>query len=207
VGNSFLFLSGAVGGAVYDVTPSGDLYEVLVAQGLASVGLIALILNIWTTNDNAAYAFSVAGAEAFDFDRKRPFVIVGCAVGILLALAGADGLLLPWLELLGQYIPPLGAIIIADFLLCWRSGIPRMDDVRFTSVRWTGVLAYVVGCLVAVLTAGSVLPGVTAPAPVPGMAALNGMIAAAVVHVVGYYALEETGLLPSHRVPEDADRV
>ncbi len=122
----------AVGGAVYDVTPQGDLYEVLVAQGLATVGLIALILNIWTTNDNAAYAFSVAGAEAFEFDRKRPFVIAGCLVGIGLALAGADTLLLPWLELLGQYIPPLGAIIIADFLLCWRDGIPgwEMSNLR-----------------------------------------------------------------------------
>ncbi|WP_137290567.1 cytosine permease [Natronorubrum halophilum] len=207
VGNSFLFLSGAVGGAVYDVTPQGDLYEVLVAQGLATVGLIALILNIWTTNDNAAYAFSVAGAEAFDFDRKRPFVIAGCFVGIGLALAGADSLLLPWLELLGQYVPPLGAIIIADFLLCWRRSIPRMDDIRFTSVRWTSVLAYVAGCLVAVLTAGSVLPGVTIAAPVPGIAALNGMIAAAVVHVVGYYALEESGLLPSHEIPDDADQI
>lgn len=207
VGNSFLFLSGAVGGAVYDVTPSGDLYEVLVAQGLATVGLIALILNIWTTNDNAAYAFSVAGAEAFEFDRKRPFVIAGCLIGILLALAGADGLLIPWLGLLGQYIPPLGAIIIADFLLCWRGSIPHMGDVEFTSVRWVGVLAYAVGCLVAILTAGSVLPGLTAPALIPGMAALNGMLAAAVVHVVGYYALEETGILPAHRVPEDADRV
>ncbi|MFW6369528.1 MAG: serpin family protein, partial [Myxococcota bacterium] len=73
------------------ISPAGDLYEVLVAQGLATVGLIALILNIWTTNDNAAYAFSVAGAEAFEFDRKRPFVIAGCFVGIGLALAGADG--------------------------------------------------------------------------------------------------------------------
>ncbi|MDJ1433717.1 cytosine permease [Halostagnicola sp. A-GB9-2] len=207
VGNSFLFLSGAVGGAVYDVTPQGDLYEVLVAQGLATVGLIALILNIWTTNDNAAYAFSVAGAEAFDFDRKRPFVITGCLIGIGLALAGADGLLLPWLELLGQYIPPLGAIIIADFLLCWRGPIPRMDDVQFASVRWTSVIAYLVGCLVAVLTAGSVVPGVMVAAPIPGMAALNGMIAAAIVHLVGYYGLEKTGLLPTHEVPEDADRV
>ncbi|AHG01237.1 hypothetical protein HALLA_02345 (plasmid) [Halostagnicola larsenii XH-48] len=207
VGNSFLFLSGAVGGAVYDVTPSGDLYEVLVAQGLATVGLIALILNIWTTNDNAAYAFSVAGAEAFDFDRKRPFVIVGCFVGIGLALAGADSLLLPWLELLGQYVPPLGAIIIVDFLLCWRGAIPRMSDVRFTSIRWTSIIAYVAGCLVAVLTAGSVLPGLTVAAPLPGIAALNGMIAAAVVHVVGYYALEKPGLLPAHEIPEDADRV
>ena len=207
VGNSFLFLSGAVGGAVYDVTPQGDLYEVLVAQGLATVGLIALILNIWTTNDNAAYAFSVAGAEAFDFDRKRPFVIAGCLLGIGLALAGADSLLLPWLELLGQYVPPLGAIIIADFMLCWRGSIPRMDDVQFTSVRWTSVLAYVAGCLVAVLTAGSVLPGLTVAAPIPGIAALNGMIAAAIVHILGYYALEESGLLASHEIPADADRV
>ncbi|MXV62625.1 cytosine permease [Natronorubrum sp. JWXQ-INN-674] len=207
VGNSFLFLSGAVGGAVYEVTPQGDLYEVLVAQGLATVGLIALILNIWTTNDNAAYAFSVAGAEAFEFDRKRPFVIAGCLIGIALALAGADALLLPWLELLGQYIPPLGAIIIADFLLCWRDGIPRMDDIQFTSVRWTGVIAYVVGCLVAVLTAGSIVPGVTVSAPIPGMAALNGMLAATAAHIVGYYALEKTGILSAHRIPEDADRV
>ncbi|MDR9381665.1 MAG: cytosine permease [Natronomonas sp.] len=206
-GNSFLFLSGAVGGAVYDVTPQGDLYEVLVAQGLATVGLIALILNIWTTNDNAAYAFSVAGTEAFEVDRKRPFVIVGCLIGIGLALAGAEGLLIPWLGLLGQYIPPLGAVVIADFLLCWRLSVPRMEDVQFTGVRWTGVLAYVVGCVAAILTAGSVLPGVGAPAVLPGMAALNGMIAAAVVHVVGYYALEETGLLPGHRVPDDAEHV
>ncbi|SFS91112.1 cytosine permease [Halostagnicola kamekurae] len=207
VGNSFLFLSGAVGGAVYDVTPAGDLYEVLVAQGLATVGLIALILNIWTTNDNAAYAFSVAGAEAFEFDRKRPFVIAGCVVGIGLALAGADGLLLPWLELLGQYVPPLGAIIIADFMLCWRGSIPRMDDVQFTRVRWTSVLAYVGGCLVAVLTAGSVLPGLTIAPLVPGVAALNGMIAAAIVYVVGYYALEKPGVIPSHDIPADADRI
>lgn len=82
-----------------------------------------------------------------------------------------------------------------------------MGDVQFTSIRWTSVLAYVAGCLVAVLTAGSVLPGVTVAAPVPGIAALNGMIAAAVVHIVGYYALEKPGLLPAHEIPEDADRV
>jgi len=206
-GNSFLFLSGAVGGAVYDVTPQGDLYEVLVAQGLATLGLIALILNIWTTNDNAAYAFGVAGAEAFEYDRKRPFVIVGCLIGIGLALAGTDDLLLPWLELLGQYIPPLGAVIIADFLLRWRKGVPHMDDVRFTNVRWTGVFAYLIGCLVAVLTAGSVVPGVAVSAPIPGMAALNGMVAAALAHVLGHHLLERSGILSGHEVSGNADRL
>jgi len=209
VGNGFLFLSGAVGGAVYDVTPAGDLYEVLAAQGLAAIGLIALVLNIWTTNDNAAYAFGVAGSEAFEFDRKRPFILAGGAVGIVLALVGADSLLIPWLSTLGQYVPPLGGVIIADFLLCWRMDVPRMEDVGFTGVRWIAVLAYAVGAVVAILTAGQFLPGVAAPQVLPGPAgaSLNGLVAAFVVHTVAYYALEETGILAGHDVPAGADRL
>jgi len=209
VGNGFLFLSGAVGGAVYDVTPAGDLFEVLAAQGLAAIGLVALILNIWTTNDNAAYAFGVAGSEAFEFDRKRPFVLAGGAVGIVLALVGADDLLIPWLATLGQYIPPLGGVIIADFLLCWRLSVPRMADVRFAGVRWTGLLGYATGAVVAVLTAGQVVPGVAAPQVLPGPAgaALNGLVAALVVHTAAFYLLEENGLVPGHRVDPDAERL
>ncbi|MFD1685063.1 cytosine permease [Halobellus litoreus] len=209
VGNGFLFLSGAVGGSVYDVTPAGDLYEVLAAQGLAAVGLLALILNIWTTNDNAAYAFGVAGSEAFEFDRKRPFILVGGAIGILLALVGADSLLIPWLSTLGQYVPPLGGVVIADFLLCWRMRVPKMEDVRFAGVRWTGVLAYVVGAVVAVLTAGQVVPGLAAPQVIPGPvgAALNGLVAAFVAHVALYYLLEANGIVDGHDVAPDAERL
>ncbi|MFB6105808.1 MAG: cytosine permease [Halobacteriaceae archaeon] len=208
LGNGFLFLSGAVGGSVYDVTPAGDLYEVLAAQGLAAVGLIALVLNIWTTNDNAAYAFGVAGSEAFDFDRKRPFVIAGGAVGVVIALLpGAESALIPWLSVLGQYVPPLGGVIIADFLFVWTLSVPRMDDVGFTAVRWSAVGAYVLGCAVAALTAGSLLPGVALPSLVPGVASLNGLVVAVLAHVVGHYALEERGLLPGHDVPADAEDV
>jgi len=209
VGNGFLFLSGAVGGSVYDVTPAGDLYEVLAAQGLAAIGLIALILNIWTTNDNAAYAFGVAGSEAFTFDRKRPFILGGGAIGIVLALVGADSLLLPWLSTLGQYIPPLGGVIIADFLLCWRMDIPAMEDVDFTGVRWIAILAYVVGAVVAIFTAGQFVPGVAAPQVIPGPAgaSLNGLIAAFVVHTAAYYGLEDKGLLPGHDIESGAERL
>ncbi|MFB6104746.1 MAG: cytosine permease [Halobacteriaceae archaeon] len=206
-GNGFLFLSGAVGGAVYNVTPAGDLYAVLTAQGLAAIGLIALVLNIWTTNDNAAYAFGVAGSEAFEFDRKRPFVLGGGIIGIALALFGVDDLLLPWLSTLGQYVPPLGGVILADFLICWRLNIPRMEDIEFTQVRWVGILAYLLGCVIAVFSAGQVIPGVTAPAPIPAPAgaSLNGLIAAFGFQVLGYYALERTDILPGHHVERDAD--
>ncbi len=192
---------------MYSVTPQGDLYEVLVAQELAAVGLIALILNIWTTNDNAAYAFGVAGSEAFEFNRKRPFVLVGGTIGIVLALAGVANLLIPWLSTLGQYIPPLGGVLIADFLLVWRLDVPRMEEIEFVGIRWTAVGAYVFGCVVATFTAGSVIPGVAVSKFLPGITSLNGIIAAMVAHAISYYALERTGVLNGHHVPDGARRV
>ena len=205
LGNGFLFLSGAVGGAAYDVTPAGDLYEVLAAQGLAGLGLIALVLNIWTTNDNAAYAFGVAGSEAFGVERKRPFVLAGGAVGIGLALFGIADLFVPWLNLLGQYVPPLGGVIIADFLLCWRLRIPRMEDVEFARLRPSAVSAYLAGCVVAAVTAGTVVPGVAALQLLPGITSLNGPVAAMVVHTLLFYGFERRGLLAGHRVADDAE--
>jgi len=197
VGNSFLFISGAIGGAVYANT-GGDLYRILSVQGLAGIGLVALAFAIWTTNDNAAYAFGVAGSEAFDYDRKRPFVLAGGIVGIGLALLGIADLLIPWLGTLGRYVPPLGGVLIADFLFCWRLDVPRMEEIEFTSVRAVPVFAYVVGCVVAVFTAGAVAPGVSAAQLLPGITALNGILAAMIVQIVGHYALEETGVVATH---------
>lgn len=205
LGNGFLFVSGAVGGAAYSVTPAGDLYEVLAAQGLAGVGLVALVLNIWTTNDNAAYAFGVAGSEAFEYERKRPFVLAGGIIGIALALLGVADALIPYLSLLGQYIPPLGGVIIADFLFCWRMKIPRMEDVEFTNLRTSGVTAYVSGCVIAMVTAGSLLPGVAVPQLLPGMSSLNGLLAGTILHVLFFYLFERRGLAASHTVDSDAN--
>lgn len=206
VGNGFLFISGAVGGSVYPET-GGDLYAVLAAQGLGFIGLIALMLNVWTTNDNAAYAFGVAGSEAFNFDRKRPFVLAGGIIGIILALVGAGDLLTPWLNSLGQYVPPLGGVIIADFLLIWKMDVPKMKDVDFVDVRWLSIISYVIGGVVATLTAGEFIPGVSAPQIFPGLTSLNGIIVAMVVQVVGHHLLEKPGILSTNKIKENPEKV
>ncbi len=206
LGNGFLFISGAVGGSVYPET-GGDLFAVLTAQGLGLIGLIALALNVWTTNDNAAYAFGVAGSEAFNFDRKRPFVLAGGTVGIILTLLGAGNLLLPWLNILGQYVPPLGGVIIADFLLIWRMDIPKMKDVEFAKVRWLSILSYIIGAAVAVLTSGDFIPGVSAPQIFPGLTSLNGIIVAIVIQIVGHHLLEKPGILPTNNVKEEPEKL
>ena len=48
---------------------------------------------------------------------------------------------------------------------------------------------------------------IAAPQLLPGMTSLNGLAAAMVVHLAGYYLLEETGVLPGHEVAEDAETI
>ncbi len=167
IANALMLLFGAFGGAVYG---EPDLAEVLAIQGLAVFGVIFLALNLWTTNDNAAYAFGVAGAEAFDINNKRIFVIIGSAVGIVLAISGIYDFLMPWLSALGTYIPPLGGVIIADFWLIWKGRLPRLEHISFARVRWSGIVSYILGCLAAVF--------------IPGIPPINGIVGAAVAMLI-----------------------
>lgn len=52
IGNSLMFLFGAVGAMV---TGNSDIADVMFSQGLIIPAIIVLGLNIWTTNDNAIY--------------------------------------------------------------------------------------------------------------------------------------------------------
>lgn len=145
--NGMMLGFGAVGGLVYE-TP--DFAEVLIAQGLIVWGVLLLLLNYWTTNDNAAYAFGVAGAELFDIGSKRPFVVGGVVVATVLALTGIYEALPTYLTLLGIFIPPLGGAIVGDHLFVWRTReLPAFDEAEIPAVRWSCVLAYAAGTLAA----------------------------------------------------------
>jgi cytosine permease len=165
--NGLMCLFGAFGGAVYG---QPDLAEVLALQGLAFFGVIFLTLNLWTSNDNAAYAFGVAGAAAFKVNDKRKFIVIGSFIGIILAISGIYNFLMPWLITLGVLIPPLGGVIIADFWINWKGRLPRLETIEFTSFRWNGVSAYLLGCLAAVC--------------LPGIPPVNGVLVAAIAVIV-----------------------
>ncbi len=172
VANGLMFVIGAIGGSVYQ---KPDLADVLAAQGLLVWGVLFLALNLWTTNDNAAYAFGVAGAEAFNVNNKRPFILIGAIIGTIFALTGAYNLLIPWMIAMGTFIPPLGGVIIADYLFVWKRRLPRMEHVQFIPLRWSAIIAYVLGGLTAWATGRGILPGIP---PV------NGVLVAAVAHIV-----------------------
>lgn len=146
VGNGLMLFFGAVGAISFG---EADFVLVLYNLGLIVWGVLMLVGNIWTTNDNAAYAFSVAGAELTNSPSKRPFVIGGVVLGALLAVTGIYDNLIVYLVWLGILIPPLGGVLIGDWWARWRDGVPDRASYGFVPFEWRCLAAYVAGCLAA----------------------------------------------------------
>lgn len=147
--NMLMLFFGAVGAIAFQ---EGDFVTVLLELNLVVAAVVLLLLNLWTTNDNSAYAFGVAGAELFGVNKKRPFVIGGVAIGIVLALTGVYNALPQYLILLGVFIPPLGGAIIGDYFFVWRGTVPPLETVQFRTFRWSAISAYLLGTVAAYLS-------------------------------------------------------
>ncbi|NED97899.1 cytosine permease [Phytoactinopolyspora alkaliphila] len=147
--NLMMLVFGAVGAIAYQ---EPDFVAVLLQLNLTVAAVVLLVFNIWTTQDNSAYSFGVAGAEMFGVNDKRPFIVGGVIVAVILALSGIYEALPQYLVLLGVFIPPLGGVIIGDYLFVWRGRLPRLDKTRFVRFRWDCLSAYALGTLVAWLS-------------------------------------------------------
>lgn len=111
LGNTLMFSFGAVGGAF---TGQDDIFYVMIAQGLAIPALIVLGANIWTTNNNALYTTGLGYANITKIN-KKPLVLIAGVLGTLTALWLYDNFI-GWLNFLNATLPPIGAILIADYV-------------------------------------------------------------------------------------------
>ncbi len=170
MGNGLMLFFGAVGAISYQ---EGDFVLILYKMGLIFWGIVLLTLNLWTTNDNAAYAFGVAGAEFFSVNNKKPFVVGGVIIATILAITGIYGYLITWLIMLGIFIPPLGGVILGDYFFVWKKKLPPLSEMKFPALRWSAVVCYLLGTLAAYLgnkfgigiapLNGIVIAGITLP--------------------------------------------
>lgn len=155
VGNGLMVLTGAMGALIYQ---QADVVEVLLAQGFISVAVLMLFLNIWTTQDNTIYNFAVAGCNLLRTRRRRLVTLAGAIIGTGLAVGGFYDLLVPFLQLLATFIPPLGGVIMADFWFAHRGQYPSLATSQLPRFNWPGLASYALGSTAAVLT--PVLPPV-----------------------------------------------
>lgn len=143
-GELLMLFCGAIGALAFG---EGDFVEVLFGMGLVFWAVVLLIANIWSTNDNAAYAVGVAGAEIFSSRSRRPWVVVCVVLGTALAVTGIYDHLVTYLTWLGILIPPLGGVIIGDFLLRGRRALP--EQASLPTVRWDTLAVYAAACAAA----------------------------------------------------------
>jgi len=160
-GNGLMIVAGAVGAAVYGLS---DIVEVLAVQGLLLAGVLMLFLNIWTTQDNTIYNFSVAGCHFFRTERRRLITFAGAVAGTILAQLGMYDLLIPYIVMMGIFIPPLGGVIMADFFVRYRGRYPAIEEATLSRFNLTGIAAYAAGSLAALV--------------VPGIPPVNGIVVA-----------------------------
>jgi cytosine permease len=166
--NGILVFAGAFCTLVYGTE---DIIQAMAKQGLLFLGLVLLILNVWTTQDNTIYAFSMAGANFFRTSKRTLFVLGGATFAYFLALSGIYSQVIPYLIFLGSVIPPIGGIIMADFWLHRRGEFPSLES-PLPAFNWAGVIAYVVAATIAFISGQLSL----------GVPPINGIIVAAVLY-------------------------
>lgn len=170
IGNMLMFCFGAVGGAY---TGKDDIFYVMIAQGLAIPAIIVLGANIWTTNDNALYTGSL-GLSNITKVRKRPMVIVSGVLGTALAVWLYNNFV-SWLNFLNATLPPIGMIIMMDYLMHRASY--KEGTVVERKVNWGAIAGVVAGALVGNLTGGTLIPTFSW-----GISAVNAMVVAGVIY-------------------------
>jgi cytosine permease len=165
LGNSLMFLFGAVGATFYQ---QADISEVLLKQGMIVWAMVILGLNIWTTNDNALYASGLGFSNITKLPKKM-LVLCNGVVGTIMALYLYNNFI-GWLSLLNTMLPSIGGIIIADYYMVKRGRYSRLEDTCFEVVRPTAVIAW--------------LAGVLAARYMPGIAPVNSVLCAIGVYLV-----------------------
>lgn len=167
-GNSLMFIFGAIGAIA---TGHADISEVLAFQGLLGAGIILLVLNIWTTNNNALYASSLGLVNITGI--KRVHLVWGAGIiGTLLAEMLYNNFV-GWLTFLSIALPPIGGIIISDFYLRYRTEYPPFVGHKFKEVNWAAMIAWGI----------AIAASLASPASGPfSIAPLNAIVTAFVVY-------------------------
>ncbi|WP_413284246.1 cytosine permease [Vibrio sp. MA40-2] len=144
VGNGLMVFIGAFGAMIYQ---QSDIVDILVAQGFMVTAILMLFANIWTTQDNTIYNFAAAGCNLFRTDKRGLITVIGGAIGTLLAILGMYNYLIPFLILLGTFIPPIGAIIMTNFWVVYKGNPPKLTDIELPNFDTKGLAAYALGSL------------------------------------------------------------
>ncbi|MFE4772826.1 purine-cytosine permease family protein [Streptomyces sp. NPDC056713] len=125
----------AVGGTANPATDGGGFLNLLTGHStlLTAFAVLFVFVNLGSVASHCLYNGAV-GWSALTPVRMRSLTLVLGAVGVAFALSGVWGYFLNWLNLLGVFVPPIGAVLITDRLLRTRMGNRPAGTYRATAL-------------------------------------------------------------------------
>lgn len=147
----------AAGAASEPASNGGNFMHVLTSHGplLTTLALVFVFVNLGSVCTHCLYNGAIGWAHLSGKTMRTLTILLGIIGGIA-ALAGVWGLFLDWLNLLGIFVPPIGAVMIVDQLMLRRGSL---DDTA-PNYRPNAFLAWAVGS-VAGLLVHSLAPGLS----------------------------------------------
>ncbi len=168
-GNILMLMCGAIATIAMN---DYDLTNILLGLGLVIPSLILMTTNIFTTNAANLYSTGLNLANAFKMGRTKIMII-------LIAISSLFTLCRPYqvdffytfLNILGNVVPPLAGIIIADYFLVHKGHYIPLDKAKFAKWNIIPWVSWAVSVAIVFL--------------VPwGLASVNGIVLGALFHTV-----------------------
>lgn len=162
----------AAGAAAAPATDGGNFLSLMTGHGvlLNALAIAFVFVNLGSVCTHCLYNGAVGWSHLVGSQMRKLTLILG-VIGGILAVAGIWSFFLSWLNMLGIFVPPIGAIVITDQLLL--GGIDR--PAAETPYRASAFVAWAVGAAAAMLVHWGV--------PGPGEA-ITGMVVGGAVYAV-----------------------
>ena len=151
VANLIAFLAGAVvvaTGVIIDPAKSGGDFVPLMAHAhgpmMRLLAMAVVFIGLGSVCAHCLYNGALGWSNLLD-RRMRTLCLVLGAIGTIAATAGVWNHILDWLNLLGVFVPPMGAVILVSEFL----GAGRRSTLRMRAIEPTAVISYGAGALAA----------------------------------------------------------
>jgi len=137
-------------GAITNPASNGGNFLPLIAAGhgwlLSALAFVFIIVNLGSVCTHCLYNGAVGWSHILG-SRMRFMTLILGAIGTIAALAGVWNFFLDWLNILGVFVPPIGAVILTDYALDHRAR--RTVSPADAPVRWPPFVAWAVGAVAA----------------------------------------------------------
>lgn len=145
-------------------TGETDFLNIVLALKIGLAATMFLIFATWTTNTTNLYSNSLVLVTIFKGPAKWKLVLGAGSLGTLLALLGIMNHFLPFLLLLGYGLPPVGAILAADFFLVNRQAYGPDGPGRQIRFSFPAFAAWIAGSVAGYLSTNHALSLTSIPA-------------------------------------------